>query len=133
MDLTLKRDIIGNEFTLGELFIDGEPFCFTCEDKVRPHKIKGETAIPYGGYEIKLTWSNRFQKILPILLNVPEFEGVRIHSGNTIEDTEGCILVGMERNAAGGYITRSKEAMAALMPVLKKAIDDGEGIWLEIV
>lgn len=93
MNLSLKRVYFG-EFTLGNLSMDGDPFCDTLEDKVRTEKIPRETAIPAGRYEVKLTYSRRFKRVMPQLMNVPNFEGIRIHSGNTDKDTEGCILVG---------------------------------------
>lgn len=131
MKILLERKILNDEYTLGEMSIDGE-FCFyTCEDAVRDKKIKGETAIPYGIYEVVLTWSNRFQKVLPLLKDVPNFEGIRIHSGNTKEDTEGCILVGLTRLTHG--VGRSRDAMAKLMPMLQAAKDCDELIEMEIV
>lgn len=103
MNLHLLRHTWSPTRTLGTLYIDGAPFCFTLEDADRwlifndPNtaKIPGLTAIPIShSYEIAITWSPRFQKLMPLLLNVPYFEGVRIHAGNTEADTEGCILVG---------------------------------------
>jgi len=131
MKLKLKRDIFENEFTLGGLEIDGEHFCFTVEDKVRDHKIHGMTAIPAGVYKVILTMSARFKKVLPLLLDVPNFSGVRIHSGNTAEDTEGCIIVGMVRTANG--VDLSRDAMAELMPMLTATIEMGEEVEIEIV
>jgi hypothetical protein len=75
--------------------------------------------------------SNRFKKILPLLLDVPNFEGVRIHSGNTAEDTEGCILVGLEQTSDG--VGRSRDAMAVIMPLIADAIKRGERVELEII
>jgi len=105
MKLTLKRIALRPTYTIGKLYIDDVYFCDTLEDTVRDvnkngkfdngeKKIKGETAIPYGTYEIKWTYSPRFKKYTPQLMNVPSFEGVRIHSGNTSKDTEGCLLLG---------------------------------------
>src|SRR2546423_440555 len=94
MQLQLKRKTFTDKSTIGELAVNGVFECFTLEDVVRPEKIKRETAIPAGRYEIAITFSDKFQKFLPLLLNVPNYEGVRIHSGNRPEDTEGCILVG---------------------------------------
>lgn len=131
MKLKLTRDIFENEFTLGGLEIDGQHFCFTVEDKVRPQKIKGMTAIPAGRYKVTMTFSNRFKKVLPLLVDVPNFEGVRIHSGNTAEDTEGCIIVGKVRTSNG--VGLSRDAMAELMPMLRDASVDGEKIEIEIV
>lgn len=131
MKMILIRQVHGGDFTLGELFIDDKHFCYTCEDAVRTKKIKRETAIPAGVYEVTLTWSNRFQKVLPLLNDVPEFTGVRIHSGNTKEDTEGCILVGLGRTSIG--VSASRDAMAKLMPLLHEASERGEPIEIEIV
>ena len=117
MKLKLQRIFKGNNYTIGSLFIDGEFFCNTLEDAVRDKKIKHETAIPAGTYEVKLTLSARFGKILPILLNVPNFEGIRIHAGNTISDTSGCILVG--ENKIKGRVINSQLTMAKLMDKLK--------------
>jgi Family of unknown function (DUF5675) len=132
MKLTLKRDIFQNEFTLGGLEVDGQHFCFTVEDKVRPDgvKIHGMTAIPAGTYQVILTMSARFKKVLPLLVDVPNFSGVRIHSGNTAEDTEGCIIVGMVRTDTG--VALSRDAMAELMPMLTATIEMGEEVEIEI-
>jgi hypothetical protein len=96
----MKIEVIRTDFsettTIGTLMVDGEHCGFTCEDKVRENepKVPGKTAIPYGTYDVIINRSNRFKRDLPLLLDVPGFAGVRIHSGNTAEDTEGCILVG---------------------------------------
>jgi len=79
---------------LGELYTDGKYFCKTLEDAKRDKKIMNETCIKAGTYPVIVNMSNRFKRLLPLLQNVPEFEGVRIHSGNTPADTSGCILVG---------------------------------------
>ncbi len=95
MKLVLQRKPSGKTATIGELFIDGRFECDTLEDVVRAEKIHGRTAIPSGTYKVKLTHSPRFKRILPLIENVPGFEGVRIHPGNTSDDTEGCILPGV--------------------------------------
>lgn len=118
MKMTLKRIFKGNQYTIGKLYIGGEYFCDTLEDAVRPEKIKNETAIPAGTYDVILNMSNRFKKILPLLLKVPNYEGVRIHSGNTKEDTSGCILVG--ENKVKGQVINSKQKMNELMKLLIK-------------
>lgn len=131
MFLTLVRDRTPKDHTAGEIFYKGHQLCYSCEDLVRIEKIKGKTAIPNGTYEVIITMSNRFKKPLPLLLNVPNFEGVRIHSGNTAEDTEGCILVGLERTKTG--VGKSRDAMNLIMPLIAGAIKRGEKVWLEIV
>lgn len=117
MELTLQRKTFNEKFTLGELFIDGVFFCYTVEDKVRDVKIKGVTAIAYGRYKMIVNMSNRFKKEMPLLLDVPFFDGVRVHSGNTAEDSEGCIIVGMVKTDNG--VGMSRVAFTKLMEKLK--------------
>lgn len=119
MELTLIRTDFTEESTIGELSINGKFECFTLEDKVRPVKIKGFTAIPAGSYEVVITFSERFQRPLPLLLNVPNFDGIRIHAGNTAKDTDGCILVGREKQK--NFVGTSKLALEALFKKLKAA------------
>lgn len=94
MILLLKRSKSTEHSTSGVLTVNSAFECYTLEDVVRAEKIPGETAIPAGKYRIVITYSNRFKRDLPLLVDVPGFEGVRIHPGNTDQDTEGCILVG---------------------------------------
>jgi len=115
---------------MGSLFINGLFECFTLEDIERDVKIKGRTAIAKGTYEIVVTMSARFAKRLPLLLNVPNFEGVRIHSGNTSEDTEGCILVGQTKSA--DFIGNSRAAMSVLLPKIEKALKNKEKVFITI-
>lgn len=122
LELRLKREAFGTQFTLGTLTAGGTIF-YTCEDAVRPEKIAGITAIPAGRYQVIINFSPRFQKPLPLLLDVPNFVGVRIHSGNTHEHTEGCILVGMARTHNG--VARSREAMRLLQPIIEAGIKTG--------
>jgi hypothetical protein len=131
MKLLLKRMTFTNNSTIGELSIDGEHECYTLEDVVRDKKIKGITAIPFGIYKIIINMSNRFQRLMPLLLDVPEFEGVRIHSGNTSADTEGCILVGVDPKT--DYIGKSRDTFSFLFPKIQEAIDNGEEVTIEIV
>lgn len=119
MELKLRRTIKTDNSTIGELFVDGKFECYTLEDKEREVKIPKETAIPKGKYSISITVSNRFKRELPLLANVPNFEGVRIHPGNTNHDTEGCILVG--RTKGVDFIGNSRIAFDALFAKLKGA------------
>ena len=119
MDLTLIRDQLSSKSSIGTLSIDGKFECFTLEDAVRPVKIKGLTAVPYGAYEVIISWSARFSRQLPLLLDVPHFDGIRIHAGNTDADTEGCILVGQSRTR--DKISKSKAALSALFEKLEAA------------
>lgn len=153
MKLLLKRIALRPTYTIGQLFIDGERFCDTCEDKVRDTnkdgdlldegegKVYAETAIPYGTYDVTLNvQSPRFRTkkayefckgFLPRLLNVPHFEGILIHIGNTAKDSGGCILVG-ENKVVGGLIN-STATFTRLYGRLKAAADRGEKIEIEIV
>jgi len=121
MKLELKRLHRTNNSTIGELYVNGVFECYTLEDKEREVKIKNETAIPKGVYIVGITLSNRFKKMLPILMNVPNFEGVRIHPGNSNHDTEGCILVGTTRSV--DFIGNSRKAFNKLFAKLKTAKD----------
>lgn len=95
VEITIQRKPTVDGATLGVLAFDGFS-CDTLEDAIRDEKIAGETAIPEGRFEIVISYSNRFKKMLPLLMGVPNFEGVRIHAGNTKEHTEGCILLGIQ-------------------------------------
>lgn len=109
VELLLTRVQLDSDVTIGTITLAGKHICWTCEDPVREipgqavesWKIPGQTAIPTGRYEIRLSLSNRFKKILPELLRVPGFTGIRIHPGNLPGDTEGCLLPGLERRAKG--------------------------------
>jgi hypothetical protein len=129
MELQVKRIDLTDESTIGELSLNGQFECYTLEDKVRPVKIAGKTAIPAGRYEMIINFSQRFRRELPLLLNVPDFEGVRLHPGNTDEDTEGCILVGETKKT--NFVGDSKPAFDRLFPKLKAA-SGKEKIYLEI-
>jgi Family of unknown function (DUF5675) len=128
MELRLRRFEFGTNYTIGKLYVDGIYYCFTLEDKVREGvKVDGQTAIPYGTYTVVIDHSNRFNRDLPHVLNVPGFEGIRIHTGNTDADTEGCILVGTTW-AGKDFVGNSKFAFDPLFKKMKKA----DKITLEI-
>ena len=121
MELKLRRFEFGTTYTIGKLYVDDVYFCFTLEDKVREgEKVYGQTAIPYGTYSVIIDHSNRFNRDLPHILNVPGFEGVRIHTGNTSADTEGCILVGTTW-AGKDFVGNSKFAFDPLFEKMKTA------------
>ena len=129
MQLALLRTSYGPHSTLGKLSVDGEFFCYTLEDRVHDGpKIPGETAIPEGGYDVVINMSNRFKRRMPLLVDVPGFAGVRIHAGNTHENTEGCVLVGMRFNASGVggqdfRVDDSRVAFDKLFALLDEATD----------
>lgn len=134
MELLLHRKYKKPTYTIGTLSVNGNYFCDTLEDRVRDlvteRKVKGSTAIPAGRYRVVLNWSPRFGNVLPLLLNVPYFEGIRIHSGNKVIDTDGCILVG--RNTIPGMLTDSKTTKDKLMQILISANNRKEEIWINI-
>lgn len=115
MQINVRRTFKGPEYTIGKLYIDGHYLCDTLEDTVRPAgtKIAGKTAIPAGTYRVKKTMSPRFKKILPEILNVPGFTGVRIHAGNLPKDTDGCLLLGL--NKAKGAVLFSQTTVDFFM------------------
>ena len=122
MDIKLRRFEFGTNYTVGKLYVDDVYFCFTLEDKVREPgvKVDGQTAIPYGTYPVIIDHSTHFNMDLPHVLNVPGFEGIRIHTGNTDADTEGCILVGTTW-AGKDFVGNSKFAFEPLFEKLKAA------------
>lgn len=131
-NLTLKRTYPKEKYTIGELYIEGEYYCDTLEDTVREPdvKIAGKTAIPYGKYEVIVNRSPKFKRDLPLLLDVPNFEGIRIHRGNTDKDTSGCILVG--ENKQRGIVINSTEKEEYITKLLKEAISLGFKVFIEI-
>lgn len=134
MQLKLNRIFKTNTFTIGELYINEKYVTDTLEDRVRPEgeKVYGKTAIPEGKYEIELTHSPRFKKILPEILNVPNFSGIRIHTGNSSKDTEGCILVGTWDGEKEDWVGSSKIAFDELMTLLEEATNNKEKITITV-
>ena len=119
MKLTLVRDVFNKQWTQGKLYVNDAFYCYTLEDTDRfleagNLKEQDNTAIPRGTYAVQVTMSPRFKKPLPLLFSVPNFVGIRIHAGNTHHDTEGCILVGMDRTETG-KVLQSQIAMSGLM------------------
>ena len=131
MELLLKRIAKKDNYTIGKLYIDGKYFCDTLEDKDRgltkdmslsemqKTKVYGKTAIPTGKYQVVITYSNRFKKYMPLLLNTPGFAGVRLHAGNSEKDTEGCVLLGV--NKVVGKVIQSRIYTNKLYSILNKA------------
>lgn len=135
MKLRVERLWKKPAYTVGRLFVDGKLFCNTLEDTVRDlsneKKVYGKTAIPYGEYKVVYNWSPKFGRNLPRLLNVPVFEGILIHPGNTADDSAGCILVG--RNTEVGRLTESRYTSDKLNVLIEDAQRRGESITIEIV
>lgn len=129
MDLKLIRKYPATDCVIGELYVNGKFECYTLEDIERPLKIAGVTAIPRGHYEVVINFSARFKKPLPLLLNVPNYDGVRIHPGNASADTEGCILPGKTKTK--NSVLQSRDAFNALFTKLKVAAGK-EKIIIEI-
>lgn len=129
MELKLIRTKSNKDYTEGKLYINGVYFCDTLEDKdrgliqtmsvdtIKTIKVYKETCIPYGKYRVVLSMSKRFGKVMPEVLNVKVFTGIRMHPGNTIYDTEGCILVG--KKSSDGVVSNSRKTFNVLMNILK--------------
>jgi hypothetical protein len=128
--MLLEREWFTDKSTIGRLSIDDEFICFTLEDTCRREKVNGKTAIPSGNYEVTVDWSERFGKYMPHVLDVPGFNGIRIHSGNTDIDTLGCILVGMRRGT--DVIYDSKKAYSIVLLEIQKRMVKGN-VRLSIV
>lgn len=131
MNITLNRIAKKSKYTIGKLYINGEYFCDTIEDtdrgltqtmtdaQIKSKKVYGQTAIPTGTYRVIISYSNKFKRQMPLLLNVPGFLGIRIHSGNTEKDTEGCLIVG--KNKVVGKVIESKDTYNKLFSILCEA------------
>lgn len=142
MKLRLERLWLRDEYTVGRLYVNGKMYCNTLEDRVvdknkngifdgSERKVPRKTAIPYGEYKVVFNWSPKFGRNLPRLLNVPAFEGILIHPGNTADDSAGCILVG--KNTSPGKLTESRYISDNLNVLIEDAQRMGERITIEIV
>ena len=134
VNMTLTRRWFTERSTIGVLTVDSLHECYALEDQYRPGdirvvKVAGRTAIPLGRYRVVLDFSPRFGTTLTRLLDVPGFDGIRIHAGNTDADTEGCILVGTVREP--DRILASRVALDALMAKIRAGLLHGE-CWIEI-
>ncbi len=148
MEMTVERRWKRDGYTIGVLNINGKRFgngkryCCTLEDTDRgltsdmavgdifKAKVHGQTAIPTGRYEVRMTYSPRFKRQLPLLVDVPAYEGVRLHSGNTAADTEGCILVG--ENTERGKVLNSRYWLGLLLDKINEALARKERIYITI-
>ena len=142
MEIRVKRIARKDGYTIGRMSLNNEYFCDTLEDtdrglkstmseeEILSKKRKGITAIPTGKYDVILTFSPKFKRVLPLLLNVKCYEGVRIHAGNSAEDTEGCLLVG--ENKAKGQVLNSRATLERLMSVLLECEKKKEKVTITI-
>jgi len=151
MELILERIAKRKTYTIGRLYIrqqvmdeylpgtEDKYFCDTLEPTWRDYangayKVKGRSAIPEGRYAVVISWSPKFKQWLPILLGGPDFnrkwQGIRIHAGNTAKDTEGCILVGQNREV--GKVLDSRKWLYELKQKIVEAKDKGEAVWITI-
>lgn len=132
MELQLERFDATPERTIGRFAIGGRFLGYSLEDALRSgQKVPGRTAIPAGHYRVVLSWSNRFRKVMPEVLAVPGFAGVRIHGGNTAADTEGCPLIGARRRGPNA-IAECAPVLATLHKAMEHAAHDGAAVWLTI-
>jgi hypothetical protein len=143
MELQQKRETFTDESTIGTLSIEGKFECFILEDKDRglndnltleqilKVKVYGKTAIPYGRYEVDWTMSARFKVMMPILLNVKGYSGIRIHKGNTEIDSLGCLLCGTRKK--NNMVTESTLATKNLYAKIENAKKQGQRIFITIV
>ena len=142
MELRLERKYRNNNYCIDKLYINGKYFSDALEDpdrgltdttsreEITKIKIKGNTCIPYGTYNITITYSPRFKKNLPLLNNVKGFDGIRIHSGNKPQDTEGCLLPGF--NKVKGQVIDSRVTTDKLIAQIQQVPNKGEKVTITI-
>lgn len=132
LQLKLKRIARRPNYTIGRLYADGKYICDTLEDTEREGmtKIPGKTAIPKGNYKVIVSYSWKFKKEMPLLLKVPNFEGIRIHSGNDETHTEGCILCG--ENKVVGKVVNSRVITDKVYKIINEALNQGKEVWIEV-
>jgi len=131
--MVLERRFLGSKSTIGKLFLDGIYICNTLEDTIRETKIYGKTAIPYGTYEVVITYSPKYKRQLPRLQNVPGYTGILIHPGNSPKDTHGCILPGTYKESRLNWVGGSRKAFNKVFKKLKLVKKQGKKIRLEII
>ena len=142
MELRLERKYRSNNYCIDKLYINGKYFSDALEDpdrgltdtmsleEIKKVKIKGNTCIPYGTYNVTITYSPRFKKNLPLINNVKGFEGIRIHSGNTPQDSSGCVLLGF--NKVKGRVVDSKVTVNKFIDIVQEALNKGEKVTITI-
>lgn len=130
MELYLLRRWQKQEYTIGEFSVNGVFWCNTVEDTVRKTKIKGKTAIPAGRYRVTITYSPKFKKNMPLINAVPNFTGIRIHSGVDANSTEGCIIPG--ENRLPGKVLNSPYWSNKIQMAIREAISRKEAVYITI-
>jgi hypothetical protein len=138
MEITVNRGSSKEDCTIGDLFVDNTFECYTLEDVVREvvgqpvssWKVQNQTAIPVGRYQVIIDYSDHFGRNMMHVLNVPGFEGIRIHGGNTAADTDGCILVGQQRS--DDAIRNCAPALLTLQSKVQAAITGGDTVWVTV-
>lgn len=142
MEITVDRKWKKDGYTISRLFIDGQRLCECLEDtdrglrqdmpleEIKKKKVYGETAIPTGRYAVIMSYSPKFRKTLPEVLDVPGYGGIRIHSGNTPKDTLGCLLPG--RNLEKGKVLHSAMYTKMVISRIEAATKKGEEVWLNV-
>lgn len=145
MKITIERTWKKADYTIGRLYVNGYPFCDTLEPvdrglrqtmsadyilKVKKLFKAGKTAIPAGRYAVRNIWSPRLKKVLPRLLDVPAFDGILIHQGNTVKNTAGCILVG--ENTERGKVLNSRKTLFRLQEMIAKAERGDDPVLIDI-
>lgn len=135
MKITTQIFETGADYTISRLYVDGVYCCYIMEDVIREgDKLYGKTAIPRGVYNFVVTMSNRFKRLLPLIEGVEGFSGVRIHPGNTSQDTEGCLLPGLRLGSVDGKraVLDSRQAFSLLFSSIQRAIKENEKITIEL-
>ena len=142
MELKLERKYRSNNYCIDKLYINGKYFSDALEDpdrgltdsmnleEIKRIKVKGDTCIPYGTYNVTITYSPRFKRNLPLINNVKGFEGIRVHNGNIPQHTEGCVLLGF--NKIKGQVINSKDTVNKFINIVQKALNKGEKVTIEI-
>jgi hypothetical protein len=123
----LKRTVLWENSTVGELYDpDGVFLSHVLEDAVRNVKIQEKTAIPAGTYTMMIGWSNKRQRLVPFLLDVPFYEAIQIHPGNKPEDSKGCLLPGKADPNVKDWVANSQDTFDRIFPIIRKACEKGE-------
>ena len=142
MELKLERKYRSNNYCIDKLYINGKYFSDALEDpdrgltdtmsleEIKKIKIKDNTCIPYGTYNVTITYSPRFKRNLPLINNVKGFEGIRVHNGNTPQDSSGCVLLGF--NKIKGQVINSKDTVNKFIDIVQKVLNKGEKVTITI-